>query len=145
MKLTDYLYASVPSFCLAVPFAQLLPDLAFLQGIEKLGIVGIMAAGFLFFVRERRSLIAKSGERLEMVEKRLGVLETKVSTGNDKVIHLLGEQLEALKEIKNGQAENFSRMWQLTLRSLNGHDNSAHRLQEDEDDVLQPEEHTEQG
>jgi hypothetical protein len=141
MKYTDYLYASVPSFCLAVPFAQILPDLSFLQGIEKLGIVGIMAAGILFFVMERRSFIAKNAERLEMVDRRLGILETKVATGNDKVIHLLGEQLDALKEIKNGQSENFSRMWQLTLRSLNGHNAFADRLQENEDDVLRPEEH----
>jgi hypothetical protein len=114
-RFADYLYASVPSFCLAIPFAQILPDLSFLQGIEKLGIVGIMASGILFFVMERRSFISKSAERLEMMEKRLGILETKVATGNDKVIHLLGEQLDALKEIKIGQSENFSRMWQLTL------------------------------
>ncbi|GHT30588.1 hypothetical protein FACS1894214_0730 [Planctomycetales bacterium] len=142
-RLGDYFYATIPSVCLAIPVAQILPDLSFLMGIEKLGIIGIMAAGILFFVRERRSFIAKSGERLEAVEDRLGVLEMKVATGNDKVIHLLGEQLDALKEIKNGQSENFSRMWQLTLRSLNGHNNSAYRLQEDEDDVLRPEEHTE--
>jgi uncharacterized coiled-coil protein SlyX len=142
MKITDYLYASVPSFCLAVPIAQILPDLAFLQGIEKLGIVGIMAAGILFFVMERRSFISKNGERLEMVEKRLGVLETKVATGNDKVIHLLGEQLYALREILDGQKENFSRMWDLTLRSLNGtltHDDTvSNRLQHDEVHVLRP-------
>jgi hypothetical protein len=125
-----------------MPFAQLLPDLAFLQGIEKLGIIGIMAAGILFFVMERRSFIAKSGERLEMVESRLGVLETKVATGNDKVIHLLREQLDALKEIKNGQAENFSRMWQLTLRSINGtthNDNEIwNRFSDNEKNVLRP-------
>jgi hypothetical protein len=140
MRYTDYLYASVPSFCIAVPFAQILPDLSFLQGIEKLGIVGIMAAGILFFVMERRSFIAKSGERLEMVEKRLGVLETKVSTGNDKVINLLGQQLEALKEIKNGQSENFTRMWDLTLRSLKDTNENAirNRFSYNEEDVLRP-------
>ena len=139
-RFTDYLYASIPGFCLAVPFAQLLPDLTFLQGIEKLGIIGIMAAGILFFVMERRHFISKSVERLEMVESRLGILETKVATGNDKVIHLLGEQLEALKEIKNGQAENFSRMWQLTLRSINNTINNDHeiwnRFSDNEKDVL---------
>jgi hypothetical protein len=103
MKLTDYFYAAVPGICLAIPVAQILPDLAILQGVEKLGIISVMAAGILFFVRERRSFIVKSAERLEAVESRLCVLETKVATGNDKVIHLLGEQLEALKEIKNGQ------------------------------------------
>jgi hypothetical protein len=141
-RFTDYLYASVPGFCIALPFAQFLPDLTFLQGIEKLGIIGIMAAGIVFFVMERRSFIAKSVERLEMVESRLGILETKVSTGNDKVIHLLGEQLEALKEIKNGQSENFSRMWQLTLRSLNNTKNNGHevwdRFSDNEKDVLRP-------
>ena len=141
-RYTDYLYASIPGFCLAVPFAQLLPDLTFLQGIEKLGIIGIMAAGILFFVMERRSFIAKSVERLEMLEKRFGILETKVATGNDKVIHLLGEQLEALKEIKNGQSENFTRMWQLTLRSINGTTNNDHeiwnRFSDNEKNVLRP-------
>ena len=89
--------------CIAVPMAQILPDLAFLQGIEKLGIIGILAAGILFFVRERRSFIAKSGERLESVEKRLHLLETQVINGNDKVVYLLDRQLATLDEIKNGQ------------------------------------------
>jgi hypothetical protein len=120
MRLTDYLYASVPSVCLAIPLAQWIPDLVFLQGIEKLGIVGILAAGILFFVMERRSFIARSGIRLETLERRISDLETKVTSGNDKVVHLLGQQLEALKEIKNGQAENFTRMWNITLRALNG-------------------------
>jgi hypothetical protein len=120
MKLTDYLYASIPSFCIAVPVAQLLPDLTFLQGIEKLGIVGIMAAGILFFVMERRSFISRNGERLEMVEKRLGILETKVTAGNDKVINILGRQLDVLHEMKDGQKEIFTRMWNITLRALNG-------------------------
>ena len=116
----DYLYAAVPSFCCAVPLAQILPDLAFLQGLEKLGIVGIMGLGIVFFVMERRSFIARSGTRLETLEKRIGALENKVETGNDKVVSLLGQQLEALREIKDGQHENFSRMWQLTLRTV-GH------------------------
>ena len=117
-RMTDYLYASVPSVCLAIPFAQIMPDISFLQGIEKLGIVGILAAGIIFFVTERRSYIAKNVVRLETVEKRITDLETKVTSGNDQVINLLGQQLEALREIKNGQAENFSRMWQLTLDRL---------------------------
>ena len=119
-RFADYLYATVPSFCLAVPFAQLLPDLTFLQGLEKLGIVGIMGLGIIFFVAERRSFIAKSSEKLESVENRLTTLETKVSTGNDKMVSLLGQQLAELKEIKNGQMENFSRMWDITLRAVNG-------------------------
>ena len=117
-RFTDYLYASVPSVCLAVPLAQWIPDLVFLQGIEKLGIIGILAGGIMFFVMERRSFIAKSGVKLETLEKRITELEMKVTTGNDKVVSLLGQQLDALKEIKNGQAENFSRMWQLTLDRL---------------------------
>jgi len=119
-RFTDYFYASVPSVCIALPLAQILPDLAFLHGIEKLGIIGILAAGILFFVRERRSFIAKSGERLESVERRLHLLETQVVNGNDKVINLLDRQLATLCEIKNGQSENFSRMWNITLRALNG-------------------------
>ena len=119
-RFADYLYATVPSFCLAIPFAQLLPDLTFLQGLEKLGIVGIMGLGIIFFVAERRSFIAKSSEKLESVEQRLTTLEMKVSTGNDKMVSLLGQQLAELKEIKNGQMENFSRMWDITLRAVNG-------------------------
>ena len=117
-RITDYLYASVPSVCLAVPLAQWIPDIMFLQGIEKLGIVGILAGGIMFFVMERRSFIAKSGLRLETLEKRITDLETKVTTGNDKVVNLLGQQLDALKEIKIGQSENFTSMWQLTLDRL---------------------------
>ncbi len=62
--------------------------------------------------------IARSGTRLETLEKRIGALENKVETGNDKMINLLGQQLAELKEIKLGQMENFSRMWQLTLRTV---------------------------
>ena len=113
-RYSDYFYASVPSFCLAVPFASLMPELGFLQGIEKLGIVGILAGGILFFVMERRSFIVKSCERLTTLENRFNNLETKITVGNDKVVNLLAQQLDALKEIKNGQVENFSRMWQLT-------------------------------
>ena len=119
-RYTDYLYATVPSFFIAWPLAQILPDLTFLQGLEKLGIVGIMGLGIIFFVAERRSFIAKSSEKLESVEKRLTALETMVSTGNDKMVSLLGQQLSELKEIRSGQMENFARMWQLTLRALNG-------------------------
>jgi hypothetical protein len=115
-RFTDYLYASVPSFCLAIPFAQILPDITLLQGIEKLGIVGILFAGIMFFVMERRGFIVKSGARLEAVEKRLGVLETNVTINNDKIITLLGEQLVALKEIKDGQSENFNRMWNMYMK-----------------------------
>jgi len=119
-RFTDYLYASVPSVCLAIPIAQWIPDLMFLQGIEKLGIVGILAGGIIFFVMERRSFIAKSGERLETVEKRINDLEMKVTTGNDKVVNILGQQLDVLHEMKDGQKEIFTRMWNITLRALNG-------------------------
>ena len=141
-RFSDYLYATIPSVCLAIPFANFLPDLGFLQGIEKLGIVGILAAGILFFVSERRSFIAKSGERLEEVDRRLTTLENQVSTGNNRVVHILGEQLATLQEIKCGQAENFTRMWQLTLGSINrktsGHDDK-NDLQVDEEKLLRPE------
>jgi hypothetical protein len=126
-RFSDYLYASIPSVCIAVPFAQFLPELHFLQGIEKLGIVGILAAGILFFVSERRSFIAKSGERLVEVDRRLSTLENQVTTGNDRVVHILGEQLETLNEIKNGQVENFTRMWQLTLNKLHSNDKIQHQ------------------
>ena len=142
-RFTDYLYAAVPSFCVAAPLAQIMPDLTFLQGLEKLGIVGIMGLGIIFFVAERRSFIAKSSEKLDSVEKRLTALENRVTTGNDKMVSLLGQQLVELKSIKVGQAENFDRMWQLTLRCLNGgqtyyEDEIPRGLEDDETDVLRP-------
>ena len=140
-RFTDYLYASVPSVCLAVPLAQWIPDLMFLQGIEKLGIVGILAGGIMFFVMERRSFIARSGEKLESLERRISGLETKVTSGNDKVINLLDRQLATLCEIKNGQMENFSRMWNITLRTINGtihSDDAQHPPESGEGNVLRP-------
>jgi len=143
-RFSDYFYASIPSIALAIPVANLLPELNFLQGIEKLGIVGILAAGILFFVSERRSFIAKSGERLGEVERRLSTLENQVVTGNDRVVHILGEQLETLQDIRIGQSENFTRMWQLALRSINvtsdEHDKSE--LQNVEEKLLRPEKDT---
>ncbi len=121
-RFSDYLYAAVPSAFITLPFAQFLPDLTFLQGLEKLGIVGIMGLGIVFFVMERRSFIARSGTRLETLENRISALENKVTTGNDKMISLLGQQLESLRKIETGQAENFSRMWQLTLERLETRD-----------------------
>ena len=148
MRFSDYFYATIPSVCLAVPVAQILPSLEFLQGIEKLGIVGILAAGILFFVMERRSFIAKSGAKLETLEQRIGALETKVTTGNDKVVHILGEQLDALKDIKSGQQENFTRMWQLALRSIGGTNNDinvASGFQDGSEKFLRPEADPAQG
>ena len=133
-RLSDYFYASIPSVCLAFPLAQFLPEINFLQGIEKLGIVGILAAGILFFVSERRSFIAKSGERLGEVERRLSTLENQVVTGNDRVVHILGEQLETLQDIRIGQSENFTRMWQLAMNGLQA---SGGRLQESTESEFQ--------
>ena len=139
IRFSDYFYASIPSVCLAVPFAQLLPEINFLQGVEKLGIVGILAAGILFFVYERRSFIAKSGERLEEVEHRLTTIENQVETGNDRVVHILGEQLTTLQEIKIGQSENFTRMWQLTLNRLQTSDVRLHQEVTAPESSLKPE------
>jgi len=174
MHLSDYFYAAVPSICITIPAAhvmyditvlqgidklavgitqssglpaQWIPDLVFLQGIEKLGIVGILAAGIMFFVMERRSFIAKSGVKLEMLEKRINDIETKITTGNDKVVSILGQQLDALKEIKHGQSENFTRMWQLALRSIatTNDINAPHGFQSGQEVFLRPEDDQEQG
>ena len=145
-RLSDYFYASVPSFCLAVPLAAWVPDIQFLQGVEKLGIIGILAGGILFFVMERRSFIARGGARLEALEKRFDTLETKITTANDTVIHILAKQLETLKEIKDGQSENFSRMWGITLRSLGGGNSEIRtRFSDSQDDVLRPQEDQKKG
>jgi hypothetical protein len=139
MKISDYFFATIPSLLIAIPFAQILPDITILQGIEKLGIVGVMAAGILFFISERRSYFSKSIGRLENLDQRIKVLETKVETDNDKIIRLLAAQLETLKEIKNGQIENFDRMWSLALKPFNVTKNNndiPNRLQENEVNVL---------
>ncbi|MCL2348711.1 MAG: hypothetical protein FWC50_10685 [Planctomycetaceae bacterium] len=52
-------------------------------------------------------------------------------------------QLATLDEIKNGQAENFSRMWNITLHAINGtihNDNAMTRLQSSTENVLCPSE-----
>ncbi|MGL6193244.1 MAG: hypothetical protein ACRC2T_00310 [Thermoguttaceae bacterium] len=119
LRISDYFYAAVPSAVVAVPIAQVMPDLGWMAGVEKLGIVGILAGCLAMFILERRSFISKSGQRLEAVEKRLSTLETNVSSGNDKVVHLLTEQLSALREIKDGQIENFRRMWDTVNKPTN--------------------------
>jgi len=141
IRYSDYFYASVPSFCIALPIAQFLPDLQFVQGIEKLGIVGVLTLGMMLFLWERRHFMVRTDRELQSMDKRLEILETTFASGNDKVIHLLGEQLEAMREIKDGQVENFSRMWALTLHSLGGgnHEHKT-RLQDGQDDVLRPQE-----
>ena len=135
MRPTDYFFAAIPSVFFAVSIAQIFPDMTLLNGIEKLGIVGILAAGILFFVRERRSFIAKSADRLEAVEKRLLGVENQVLMGNEKVVQLLGAQLEALREIREGQSENFSRMWEMTLSRLEA---KAKRHKDKPPDPAQP-------
>lgn len=132
-----FLYACIPSFCFAVPVAQIMPDLHIAQGVEKLGIVGVMTLGMMFFLWERRHFLAKTAQELQSMDKRLGGLEATFAAGNDRVIHLLGEQLAAMREIKTDQAENFSRMWGITLRSLGGEKNEIRTRSSDrEKDVL---------
>ena len=142
-RFTDYLYASVPSVCIAIPVAQYLPNIEFLQGLERLGIVGFLAAGILFFVMERRSFIDKNVKKLEKLEKRISDLETNVTTGNDKVVTILAQQLATLCEIKNGQLENFNRMWQLALRGINGINSDG--LQNGTEILLRPQHDPAQG
>lgn len=80
LRFSDYFYAAVPSAALALPFAKILPELGWMAGIEKLGIVGILAGCLAMFLLERRSFMSKSGHRLEGVEKRLTNLETNVAS-----------------------------------------------------------------
>jgi len=61
-RYSDYFYASIPSFALAIPLTQIMPDLQFVQGIEKLGIVGILTLGMMFFLWERRHFMAKAAK-----------------------------------------------------------------------------------
>ena len=115
--LAQLLCWSAPGAAIAIPFsmalpeiesffAMILPDLEWINGIEKLGVIGIMALMMMLFIWERRHFILKVNKELESIGKM-----------NEKVVHIQNEHLELLKEIKTGQSENLSRMWDMVSQS----------------------------
>jgi len=101
----------------SLPFLQVMPNLEFLQGLEKVGIIGFLSAVVIFLVWERRFFMTKTTGQITTLESRMVGLETNVSSGDERIVGLLNAQLETLREIKDGQNENFSRMWELAMGS----------------------------
>ena len=101
----------------SLPLLQVMPNLEFLQGLEKVGIIGFLSAVVIFLVWERRFFMTKTTGQITTLESRMVGLETNVSSGDERIVGLLNAQLETLREIKDGQNENFSRMWELAVPS----------------------------
>jgi len=99
----------------SLPFLQIFPDLDFLQGLEKVGIIGFLSVVLIWLIWERRFFMLKTTTQITTLETRLTSLETDISIGDERIVNLLHAQLETLCEIKNGQSENFSRMWILAM------------------------------
>jgi hypothetical protein len=98
-----------------LPFLQIIPDIDFLQGLEKVGIIGFLSAVMIWLIWERRFFMLKTTTQITSLETRMTGLETNVSSSDERIINLLNAQLETLREIKNGQIENFIRMWTLAI------------------------------
>ena len=99
----------------SLPFLQIMPDIDFLQGLEKVGIIGFLSAVMIWLIWERRFFMMRTTAQITSLENRMTSLETNVSSGDERIINLLNAQLETLREIKNAQNENFSRMWTLAM------------------------------
>jgi len=99
----------------SLPFLQIMPDIAFLQGLEKVGIIGFLSVVMIWLIWERRFFIVKTTTQITSLENRMTSLETNVLNGDERMINLLNAQLETLREIKAGQIENFTRMWTLAM------------------------------
>ena len=99
----------------SLPFLQIMPDIDFLQGLEKVGIIGFLSAVMIWLIWERRFFMMRTTTQITSLENRMTSLETNVSSGDERIINLLNAQLETLRDIKNGQNENFSRMWTLAM------------------------------
>ena len=100
-----------------LPFLQIMPDLDFLQGLEKVGIIGFLSAVMIWMIWERRFFMVKTTSQITLMESDITALKASVSTGDERIINLLNAQLETLREIKEGQLENFARMWTLAMSS----------------------------
>ena len=101
----------------SLPFLQIIPNLEFLQGLEKVGIIGFLSAVMIWLIWERRFFMTKTTTQITTLETRMAGLETNVLSGDERIVNLLNAQLETLREIKDGQNENFSRMWTLAMNN----------------------------
>ena len=99
----------------SLPFLQIMPDIDFLQGLEKVGIIGFLSAVMIWLIWERRFFMLRTTSQITSLESRMTGLETSVSSGDERIINLLNAQLDTLREIKDGQSENFARMWTLAM------------------------------
>ena len=98
--------------CFAIPAAQAFPDIELLQGVEKLGVIGILSGVIFCLLVDRRQILTQSAERIESLETRMGQLEASIAKENEMMILLLGQISETLSDIRDGQDRNFSRMWE---------------------------------
>ncbi len=114
----DYKTLGITFGLVSIPILQAIPDPEFLLGFEKVGIVGFLSAVLVYFVWERRLFLTKGSGRIAAMEERLSHLESNVLLGDERIIKLLDEQLETLREIKLGQDENFTRMWALAMSNI---------------------------
>ena len=101
----------------SLPFLQIMPDIDFLQGLEKVGIIGFLSAVMIWLIWERRFFMLRTTTQITSLESRMAGLETNITNGDERIINLLNAQLETLKEIKVGQNENFARMWTLAMNN----------------------------
>ena len=99
----------------SLPFLQIMPDLDFLQGLEKVGIIGFLSAVMIWLIWERRFFMMKTTAQITSLENRMTGLETNITNGDERIVTLLNAQLVTLREIKEGQNENFARMWTLAM------------------------------
>ena len=108
----SFVWFLVSVTCLAIPMTQVLPDLAFLENVERLGIVGILVGVIFLLIADRRLILTRSADRIESLEKRLVLLETSIAVKNESMVRLLCEISQTLTEIRDGQERNFTRLWE---------------------------------
>jgi uncharacterized coiled-coil protein SlyX len=80
--------------------------------------------------------MTKTTSQMTTMQTRLTDLESNVALGDEKIVGLLNAQLQTLREIKDGQSENFSRMWTLAMQERKKENAVQNRLSDDEKDVL---------
>ncbi|MDD3468545.1 MAG: hypothetical protein PHE53_01030 [Thermoguttaceae bacterium] len=102
----------ISTACLVIPAAQAFPDIELLQGIEKLGIIGILSGVIFCLLVDRRQILTQCAERVEALESRMSQLESSIAKENETMILHLSQISETLSDIRDGQERNFSRMWE---------------------------------